>query len=143
MCGLNPRRDAAVTLFTEQQGYTLVVILLWLMVIVTLLTGMVYAAELSLDFSQREVVSGKCYAMSKEIAESIVDGLATQHQPLPNVQESLAGMEVHVQAVEKSGAYTVSVETVSINVADTITFTYDTISHRILTWQDNGPGLVE
>lgn len=126
----------------DERGFTLISILSWVIVMAILLSSMVYAAKLNLDISQREDADVDCYAVVRGVSQTVLNAMQAAQPVTPRTLD-LNGVQINEQIVADTRLIRVKVEGTTGKVTDTISFTYDTIAHRLRAWQDNGPGFVE
>jgi hypothetical protein len=130
-------------LLKQEKAFTLVSVLTWVGAMALLLTSMVSAAQISLAVGTRYLAQTACYALTKSVANMILQQLATG-DTIASTTQVFHGVPVQIDAEqEQSGVLDVKIQAVEGNVTNTISFTYDTIAHRLRNWQDNSPGIVE
>lgn len=122
-------------------GAVLIYVLFVVMALSILCSTLVYVAQLALDTSKRSLLEQACSAVARGITKTIVGGYANGAKPTAK-SWTLQGITVTVGS-NWTGNNTdaVEVEAVEGDVSDTISFTYDTIAHKVSRWQDNGPGM--
>lgn len=127
--------------YGNEDGAVLVYVLMVCIAIVVLLSGMVAASAYALTISRQRIDYTKCYAVTSSVSRSILASLERGNQ-VASKQLRLVGYDVVVSTSNAANQTTVFVSTSTGVSSDTISFTYDTISHRLIAWQDNGPGRV-
>ncbi|WP_304459879.1 hypothetical protein, partial [Alicyclobacillus sendaiensis] len=105
-----------------------------------LLAGATMAAgALALRSEVRNLSFLQCKAIGLALARSAEAALA-QGTALPaSAQRNVAGHPVVVTSSVSGGQVHVSIRVTEGAVSDTMSFVYDTISHGVVSWQDNGP----
>ncbi|WP_067617592.1 hypothetical protein [Alicyclobacillus acidiphilus] len=119
----------------------MIYVMLIVVAVAALCTVLVYVARLSFITSERSMSYQKCSSVARSVAKTIVEGYASGASP--TVQSwSWDGYDLAVgSSINAKGLDAVQVQAQLGDVSDTISFTYDTIAHKVSAWQDNGPGM--
>lgn len=125
---------------SDKAGFALVAALTWLIIGCTLVSAMVYVSRMNLETRVRQRAFVHAYAIAYGTAKDLEKSIASNQSPSFAPPATIEGMQVRYQQKVGSTSTSVKVEVYNSWVQDTISFTYDTIAHRLTLWQDNGPG---
>lgn len=130
------------SMLSNERGFALIYVLSIVAALTILLSALVYACKVSVIIERQSLDHEQCYVVSRAVAGNIVRGLAAG-KSVTAQSLTLAGLHVTIELTSTGTMRDVKVESKSITASDTISFSYDTISHRLDAWQDNGPGISE
>lgn len=122
-------------------GFSLVFAMTWIVICCTLISTLVYVARITLEMRIRQSEYLQAYVINNAAINRIRNSSTLSTNPCGSIRvTSVDGMTIACTSSVSRAATDVKVEVVDGSVKDTISFTYDTIAHRLTWWQDNGPG---
>ncbi|EPZ48976.1 hypothetical protein [Alicyclobacillus acidoterrestris] len=126
-----------------QKGVALVSVLSIVLVLAVLLSTLVGVSHAVWAMGDRERQFAHCSACATGVAQSMLKVLEAGEGLQAATSLQFDPVTVDTRTTVEDGLTLVKVEAKIGDVTDTISFTYDTIAHRLRAWQDNGPGIVE
>lgn len=126
----------------HESGFSLIYVLSVVVALSVLFSALVYVCRVHVTIARRALNFEQCYVVSRAVAGAVVDGLVLGKSVVSQTR-MVDGLQVTIVAQASGSVQTVQIESISSETSDTISFAYDTISHRLDAWQDNGPGISE